>query len=973
MDLIDQQLKREKEDLERGLREQFKKNREDAGRCYFSNTTMGTRFRNKALPRLRDALEKDHASLSVGRFNAEKEKMIKTVLDVITLLKPVKALDSEFLEAKKGDVFDLMAHVTLTAFIDDSMAPMFQYRKTDGSFRDPFYRIKKTTSELERFIGQEVLFQLKLYLISQVADGYVRGVSKYASKQGLANRSYHHYNVERLITDFLGQAPIELEKANQSPHKFTDKEITRIKKNAKVAKCLLLFSEEPAPGNNYAGLPEDCEKFIGDWCRSVLMSPETGINAFQRVNMTITKADGDTGAGTKKKGVKITTQMDKTFKPVDQVLEAWKDPEVDTLDLDDIETRNHYLDLSKVRPMLVKPLPITDTHVGGWLQDYAKPLIELKGSVDLSDQQLNFYNNQASVPFTLNKWIYKVLEVLMKEGQTAKPIKLGSFKFHTIEKDELPTVWHFLSQNPDYKRPAQFDKMSREEQRQNAIDQVGELDWKKAKGKVKEAKFDQQLLKRKGIPSGHTFQAAKRLLEDERFYLPVRYDFRGRVIMRVPYINYQSADHGKALLQFADPKPVDTRTQHWLLIELANNYGAKLDKQPFCERKNVMLGKLPQIEAVARMVDDDESWQEGFDVLKQIKDQGGKCFQFAAACREYYEIYIAQTKKTTNLIVKVDCSTSSQQIAAVWLKDKTLAMQTNVVANEKGVPMDLYGLVFKRMLENLQFSDSYAFTQDALYRLTELNFGRALVKAAFSGAAYGAGSATQHEAILEKMDELEEEGQLTLMEKTPAGFSEKSLFLDLFDVALEEVCKLNIINTWFQDLAEVCTEQGLDQITVPTPVGSTLFIHYTPRKPRRIRTFGYGDTLAEDSKSSKSEPVKKLTEAQKKERMGAWRTSNAPNITHCADASEIALALHDWDQPFTSCHDSLGTYPGKLMDEMRGRLRESFVKIADFQIFSEIILSNNLVGKMYLPPINEWTSYREDILKGDLDNHYFTS
>ena len=89
-----------------------------------------------------------------------------------------------------------------------------------------------------------------------VAEGYVKGVSKFAGKQGLANRQYHHYNTDRLIDDFLSQAPLDLEKLEVSPDSFTQKEADRVKRNAKVAKALLLFSEEPAPGNTFAGLPD---------------------------------------------------------------------------------------------------------------------------------------------------------------------------------------------------------------------------------------------------------------------------------------------------------------------------------------------------------------------------------------------------------------------------------------------------------------------------------------------------------------------------------------------------------------------------------------------------------------------------------------------------------------------------------------------------------------------------------------------
>lgn len=117
MDLISKQLQREREDLKRGLREQFKKNRDDAGRCYFSNTEKGIQFRNACLLKLRDALMKDHESLTAGTFRSEKEKMIRTVMDVVSLLKPQKSQDPEFIFDTKGDIFDIIAHVTLTAFI----------------------------------------------------------------------------------------------------------------------------------------------------------------------------------------------------------------------------------------------------------------------------------------------------------------------------------------------------------------------------------------------------------------------------------------------------------------------------------------------------------------------------------------------------------------------------------------------------------------------------------------------------------------------------------------------------------------------------------------------------------------------------------------------------------------------------------------------------------------------------------------
>lgn len=90
----------------------------------------------------------------------------------------------------------------------------------------------------------------------------------------------------------------------------------------------------------------------------------------------------------------------------------------------------------------------------------------------------------------------------------------------------------YIKVHPDFQMPTNFYQLSSEQQRDLAIRQLGEDEWRVAKGKVKAAKLEQQLLKRKGIPSGHTYSAAKRLVGDEMFYLPIRYDFRGRVVMR---------------------------------------------------------------------------------------------------------------------------------------------------------------------------------------------------------------------------------------------------------------------------------------------------------------------------------------------------------------------------------------------------------------------------------------------------------
>ena len=55
----------------------------------------------------------------------------------------------------------------------------------------------------------------------------------------------------------------------------------------------------------------------------------------------------------------------------------------------------------------------------------------------------------------------------------------------------------------------------------------------------------------------------------------------------------------------------------------------------------------------------------------------------------------------------------------------------------------------------------------------------------------------------------------------------------------------------------------------------------------------------------------------------------------------LALALHDADFDFVTCHDSVGC-AGPHMDALRERMRKAYVQVAKFDIFTEIMKANNI-------------------------------
>jgi DNA-directed RNA polymerase len=110
-------------------------------------------------------------------------------------------------------------------------------------------------------------------------------------------------------------------------------------------------------------------------------------------------------------------------------------------------------------------------------------------------------------------------------------------------------------------------------------------------------------------------------------------------------------------------------------------------------------------------------------------------------------------------------------------------------------------------------------------------------------------------------------------------------------------------------------------------------------------------------------------EQDREDQLEAWKSGTCPNTTHSYDACLIAMALHDFPHPFTSCHDSLGTHASKQMDDLRVALQKALLEIANYDVFGEILRMNGVEKLLGKPPIHKnWPSMEEDILNSE----YFT-
>jgi DNA-directed RNA polymerase len=181
---------------------------------------------------------------------------------------------------------------------------------------------------------------------------------------------------------------------------------------------------------------------------------------------------------------------------------------------------------------------------------------------------------------------------LSEGGYLSTPMKFfkrqtGKRAQQRLGKADLSTVYTAVNalQNTPYRINQAIDRFQRDawarglpffglERREARARAERERDSAKPQSKGEASSEDQ----RKGLEKTMAFRFAQsaRLYAEERFYFPCQVDHRGRVYPVPPLMNPQSDHIGRALIEFADGKPLsNNRGVYWLAIHLANCYWKK--------------------------------------------------------------------------------------------------------------------------------------------------------------------------------------------------------------------------------------------------------------------------------------------------------------------------------------------------------------------------------------------------------------
>lgn len=539
-------------------------------------------------------------------------------------------------------------------------------------------------------------------------------------------------------------------------------------------------------------------------------------------------------------------------------------------------------------PTVVPPRPWEGLRGGGYHTEALRhlPLVKdmkraherLLEQADLSHVYAGLNAIQAT-PWRINRRVYDIMrDVWLREVEIAMP-----------NREDLP-----LPEKP-------FDIAENAESRK---------DWKARARRIHEANAKSR---GKRLSIEMMIETAEVLKDEERIYFPHQLDFRGRAYAMPIELHPQGPDHAKALLTFADGKPIDTpRAAGWLMIHGANLFG--YDKVDLEGRIIWVEENEERIIKIAADPFSDLWWTEA--------DGGKKAWMFLAWCFEYAAFQEHGFGYVSSLPVSVDGSCNGLQHFSAMLRDPVGGAAVNLVPGEK--PNDIYQRVADRVIE------MFKRKQDDWMARGWIDFGidRKITKRPVMVLPYGGTYRSCLGYVQAAVNEKIAHGVVNPFgEELYKAKSElaKTVWHSITDVVVAARQAMD----WLQKVARVAGKHNYSPAW-KTPSGFVARKDYWQTRPRRVKTRLHGSlvylTLQNDNRK-----IDRRRQAQ----------SISPNFVHSMDAAAmmltIELALTKGLSQFAMIHDSYGTVAAD-MDALATCLREAFVTMyTDHNVLEEFL------------------------------------
>jgi DNA-directed RNA polymerase len=501
-------------------------------------------------------------------------------------------------------------------------------------------------------------------------------------------------------------------------------------------------------------------------------------------------------------------------------------------------------------PMLIEPNDWTPENAGGYILNEVMKGHQMVRRGDpipiQGENPYKFLNKIQKVGFKINLFTFNVAEWLECKGRSVG-------KFIPILDLPLP--------------PKPIDIAENEDSRQAYRRAAAEVMNKNANA------F------RRSCRTRMTMDAARRFRWHSRWFIPWSFDYRGRAYPIPAFLTPQDTDFGKSLIRFADEAPMTPEAEDWLAFQVATTYG--LDKATMVERLQWTKENITLISRIAQ------------DPYRNVSEWEGaeEPWQFLAACDEYYNCVITNTRQTTGLYVACDATCSGLQILAGLARDKSTAQLVNVLPSER--PQDAYRVVAVH---------ARAECPESIRKVMD----RKVVKRTVMTIPYNAKPFSNRSYI---RDALKEKGvEISNEDLTQTVIAVRNAMKIVVPGALA-------VMNWIEKEVSNALKRGVDKLTWKTPSGFIVTQKIMKKNVEKLELQLLGRCI-----------VHVATEDKEKVDKNRHKAATAPNLIHSLDASLLHLAVERFDNPIALIHDSV-LCRATDMSLLSALVRETYMKL----------------------------------------------
>ncbi|XP_009892288.1 PREDICTED: DNA-directed RNA polymerase, mitochondrial [Charadrius vociferus] len=422
-------------------------------------------------------------------------------------------------------------------------------------------------------------------------------------------------------------------------------------------------------------------------------------------------------------------------------------------------------------------------------------------------------------------------------------------------------------------------------------------------------------------------------VRDKVFWFPHNMDFRGRTYPCPPYFNHLGNDVTRAILLFAEGRPLGPKGLDWLKIHLINLTGLK--------KKDALQDRLKYANEIMEEILDSadhpltgRKWWMNTDEPWQAL---ACCMEIAKASRSPDPAaYIS------HFPVHQDGSCNGLQHYAALGRDLIGAISVNLMPCN--VPQDVYSVVAQQVEE---FRKKDAEQGLKIAQVLQGFISRKVVKQTVMTVVYGVtryGGRLQMEKRLKEIDEFPEE---YLWEAS------HYLVKQVFNGIKEMFSATRDIQNWLTESAKLIAQSGRTVEWV-TPLGLPIVQPYYRSTSTVLNCSMQNLSVKNSSGSQKPDTVKQ-------------KNAFPPNFIHSLDSTHMMLtALHCLRQglTFVSVHDCYWTH-ALTVDVMNQICRQQFVALHSEKILQD--LSEFMLEK-YCSPGRETRALWQKKLMEQLSN-----